>query len=156
VRAAPQLSVPLTVPQVLPSREQNAVLVSGEQPQTLPALQLWPPLQVPQLVTVRAAPQLSVPLTVPQFFPLRAQNATSVSATQALHWPLLPHVDGEVQLPQLWTVRCAPQLSTPLYEPHTRPTLLHTVASSSGVHDTGGWHTPLLQTPLGQLTSVEA
>jgi hypothetical protein len=85
VRAAPQLSVPLTEPQFLPSREQNAEFVSGVQPHTLPALQLWPPLQVPQLLTVRATPQLSVPLTVPQFFPLRAQNATSVSATQAWH-----------------------------------------------------------------------
>ena len=55
-----------------------------------------------------------MPLTVPQFFPPRAQKATSVSATHALHCPPLLQVEGEVQLPQLDTVRAAPQLSTPL------------------------------------------
>src|SRR5438132_1257986 len=35
VRAAPQLSVPVTLPQFLPSAEQNAVSLSGVQPQTL-------------------------------------------------------------------------------------------------------------------------
>ena len=53
VRAAPQLSVPVTVPHVFPSREQNAVFASGVQAQTFPALQLAPEAQVPQLDTVR-------------------------------------------------------------------------------------------------------
>src|SRR2546425_223257 len=35
VRAVPQLSAALTVPQFLPSREQKAALVSGTQAQTL-------------------------------------------------------------------------------------------------------------------------
>jgi hypothetical protein len=100
---------------------------------------------------------LSVPLTVPQFFPCRAQNATSVSFWQAWQVPderqVLP---APVQVPQLVTVRDAPQLSTPLYEPHTRPTRVHSCASVSGVHVTGGWHTPLLQMPDGQFTSVAA
>ena len=33
--------------------------------------------------------------------------------------------------------------------------MLHTVASLSGVHCCGGWQAPLVQMPLGQVTSVE-
>jgi hypothetical protein len=39
-------------------------------------------VQVPQLLTLRAAPQLSVPETLPQFFASRAQNAVLLSGTQ--------------------------------------------------------------------------
>jgi hypothetical protein len=83
VRDAPQLSVPLTLPQFFPRRAQNAPSVSAVQaPQTLavpPPPQLSGAVQVPHELTVRDAPQLSVPLTLPQFFPRRAQNALSVS-----------------------------------------------------------------------------
>src|SRR5438552_732242 len=42
VREAPQLSVPVTVPQVFPSRLQKLVSLSGAQAQTLLAVQVWP------------------------------------------------------------------------------------------------------------------
>src|SRR5436853_63276 len=84
VRANPQLSVPLTVPQSFPSRAQNAESVSL-QPQTLatpPPAQLSGLVQVPQLCTVRITPQLSGPLKVPQFLLSLAQRSAPVSGIQ--------------------------------------------------------------------------
>jgi hypothetical protein len=66
VRAWPQLSVPVTCPQALPRRAQNALLLSGLQPQTFGVSappQVWGAVQVPQLGTERSWPQLSVPVT---------------------------------------------------------------------------------------------
>jgi hypothetical protein len=68
VRALPQLSVPLNVPQFLPLREQKPPSVSGVGVHTL----LWQVLQLPEQepqFAVRGLPQLSVPLNVPQFLP---------------------------------------------------------------------------------------
>jgi len=81
---APQLSARVTEPQVVPSRAQNAALVSAVQPQTLavpPPPHVWGAVQVPQL-TVRMAPQLSARVTEPQVVPSRVQNAALVSAVQ--------------------------------------------------------------------------
>ena len=97
VRLTPQLSAEVTWPQLFPSREQNATLVSGTQaggqvpqepphpsgPHVLPAQlgvhaqtlgaepppQVWGATQAPHDATARLAPQLSVAATVPQFFP---------------------------------------------------------------------------------------
>ena len=69
VRALPQLSVPLFVPHVAPSRVQNAASVSLH-PHTFatpPPPQLFTPVHAPQLATVRALPQLSVVVKAPQF-----------------------------------------------------------------------------------------
>lgn len=83
LRALPQMSVPLTVPQFLPRRAQKAASVSVQvPPQTLgvpPPPQVSGAVQEPHEVTVRAALQLSVPLRLPQFFPRREQNAAFVS-----------------------------------------------------------------------------
>lgn len=81
---------------------QNAISVSGVQPQWL-LLHISPvPVQLPQLVTVRAAPQLSVPVNDPHWALLREQNVWLVSGAQ-LHWlgTVAPHVWGAVQVPQL-------------------------------------------------------
>lgn len=78
-----------------------------------PPPQVWELEQVPQLVTVRGLPHKSVPVTVPQFFPRRAQKAAFVSVThpQTFAFPPPPQVCGDVQVPQLVTLRWAPQLS---------------------------------------------
>jgi hypothetical protein len=95
VREAPQLSGAVTLLQFFPNREQNAVLVSVVQPQTLtapPPPHVTPvPLHVPHEATVLLSPQLSVAVTLPQFLPSRAQNAVSVSAVQPQMLPA-PHV----------------------------------------------------------------
>src|SRR4051812_12417282 len=68
VRDVPQLSAAVTLPQFLPSREQNVVSVSGvhDAPHTLavplPA-QVWGEVHVPHEVTVRDVPQLSAAVT---------------------------------------------------------------------------------------------
>ena len=79
--------------------------------------------QVPQLVTVRLPPQLSVPLTEPQFFAKREQNCASLSAVQLTGWHTLVelHTSLPLHVPQLDTVRLAPQLSVPLTEPQVFP-----------------------------------
>lgn len=84
VRVAPQLSVPVTVPQFLPRREQKPVSDSGvqEPPHTLgvpPPPHVMGDVQVPQEVTVRETPQLSAAVTEPQFFPRRKQKSAFVS-----------------------------------------------------------------------------
>jgi hypothetical protein len=116
VRETPQLSGAVTLPHVLPRREQNAGLDSFMQPQTFVILappHVWGAAQVPQLVTVRIVPQLSGAVTLPQFLESRVQNAALISGMhpQTLAVPSPPQVWGVVQVPQLVTVRIVPQLS---------------------------------------------
>jgi hypothetical protein len=144
VRLAPQLSVPVTPPQLLPTREQNAASVSGvhvETPQTLavpPPAHVLGAVQVPHEVTVRPLPQLSFAVTVPQFLPTRVQNAASVSAvhggtpqtlavTAPQVWPAM------VQVPQEVTVREVPQLSAAVTLPQFLPTRPQNAVSVSAV-----------------------
>ena len=86
------MSVPVTLPQFLPRREQKAASDSGVQPppQTLavpPPPQVWGEVQLPQELAVRGTPQLSVPVREPQLAPRREQKLAS---------------DSGVQPPQLW------------------------------------------------------
>ena len=99
LRVAPQLSVALNEPQVLPNLEHIAAFVSGMQTQLLPE-QLSPLLHEPQLATVRAAPQLSVPAREPQTAPNRVQKLASLSAWQA-HWLLALQLSLLLHEPQL-------------------------------------------------------
>jgi hypothetical protein len=96
-------------PQLTPWRAQNTTSVSGEQPQTLEDVQVWPTVQVPQFA-VRATPQLSAAVTVPQVFARRAQNMESVSSVQQVlagvagnwrhSWPV-GQAEHETMVPQL-------------------------------------------------------
>ena len=87
VRLAPQLSMPVRLPQFLPRRVQKAASVSELQlqtfgvtaPQVLGDVQPAPKLQS---ATVRRVPQLSAAVTLLQFFPSLAQNAPLVSGWQ--------------------------------------------------------------------------
>jgi hypothetical protein len=91
VRLLPQLSVPVTLPQLFPSRVQNTASVSAVQPQTFaapPPAHVCGAVHAPHEATVRDVPQLSAAVTAPQFFPSRVQNAVSLSAVQ-------PHTLGE-------------------------------------------------------------
>jgi hypothetical protein len=126
VREMPQLSLAVTLPQVLPRRVQKAGLVSFVHPHTLTVLP--PPhvcgaVHVPQLFTVRIVPQLSAAVTLPQFLDRRVQNAAFDSAVQphTLTVPPPPHVCGVVHVPQL-AVRLAPQLSFAVTLPQFLPT----------------------------------
>jgi hypothetical protein len=139
VRAVPQLSVPATCPQFLPARVQKAAFVSAAQPHTFtvpPPPQVCGAVQVPQL-TVRIVPQLSAPATCPQFLPIRVQKAAFVSAMQFGPHTFItlppPHVCGAVHVPQLATVRIAPQLSGPVKLPQLLPKRLQNVVLDSGV-----------------------
>jgi hypothetical protein len=112
VRAAPQLSLAVTLPQFLLWRVQNAVSVSAAQPHTFaapPPPHVWGAAHVPQ-IAVRETAQLSAAVTLPQFLLWRVQNAVSVSAVQP-HTLLPPHVWGAVHVPQDSTVRAVAQLS---------------------------------------------
>jgi hypothetical protein len=87
VRVAPQMSVPVTEPQLAPSRVQKAVLSSLVQPHTLgvdPPHVLGAVHPAPKLqsATVRLVPQLSGAVTLPQLVPSRAQKAAFASAMQ--------------------------------------------------------------------------
>src|SRR5205814_718100 len=111
VRGMAQLSVPLTVPQFLPSRRQNAVSDSAVQPAPphTPIVPLPPQVcgevHMPQLSTDRGAAQLSVPESGPQFFPMRAQNCGSVSLTQPQTFAVTaPQLCGAAHTPQLLAV----------------------------------------------------
>jgi hypothetical protein len=110
VRPVPQLSVPITWPQFLPTREQNAVSLSAVQllhTFAAPAPPQVPVVHVPHEATVRAVPQLSVPITWPQFLPTREQNAVSLSGVQPQTFavPAPPQVWGEVHVPHEPTER---------------------------------------------------
>jgi hypothetical protein len=94
VRGAPQLSVPITVPQFFCRRLQNVESGSGWQLHALP-LHVCGSVHEPQLI-VRGTPQLSNAVTEPHVAPLRAQNAACDSLTHE-HTPLeqvlpAPHV----------------------------------------------------------------
>lgn len=80
VRVAAQLSVPVTMPHVLPSRVQKVAFDSDVQPgmpQTPgrpPPPQVSAPMQPPQSTTERDVPQLSLPEAGPHETPSRAQS----------------------------------------------------------------------------------
>jgi hypothetical protein len=114
VRVVPQLSAAVTLPQVLPSRVQNAASVSAVQPHTLVALHVCGAVHVPH-DAVREVPQLSFAVTLPQVLPSRAQNAVRLSALH-VQTLLAAHVLGAVHVPHD-TVREAPQLSAPVTFP---------------------------------------
>ena len=140
MRDVPQLSLAVTPPQFLPSREQNAVSVSAEQPQTLalpPPAHVCGEVHVPHELTVRDVPQLSLAVTPPQFLPSREQNAVSVSAEQPQTLALPPpaHVCGEVHVPHELTVRDVPQLSLAVTPPQFLPSREQNAVSVSGLHD---------------------
>jgi hypothetical protein len=135
VRVAPQLSVPVKLPQFLPWREQKVAFDSAAQPQTFvvpPPPQVAGDEQVPQLVTVRIVPQLSLAVRLPQFLPWREQKAAFDSAAQVQ--TLAAQVWGAVQLPQFVTVRVVPQLSGPVKLPHALPWREQNTAFDSAAH----------------------
>jgi hypothetical protein len=111
------------VPQFAPAGQA----VIGVQPQWLGVPGAPPPhvcgmVQLPQL-TERVSPQLSEAVTDPQFaLPCAVQKAGSPWYVQP-QWlapaPPPPQVSPvPVQVPQLATVRMAPQLSAAVSEPH--------------------------------------
>jgi hypothetical protein len=134
VRAAPQLSVLVTAPQVSCMRVQNAVSVSATQfagPHTWPALHTSGAVHVPHEATVRLTPQVSVSVTAPQFLPTRAQNSVSVSAAHPQVFAA-PHVAGAVHAPQTATVRETAQLSEAVTDPQALPSRVQKAESLSG------------------------
>jgi hypothetical protein len=142
VRVFPQLSVPVTLPQFLPSLEQNAAFDSAVHPHTLavpPPPHVLGRAQVPHGLTVRGVPQLSVPVTSPQFFPSLEQNEVLDSAVQpqTLVVPPPPQVLGRVQVPQS---RIAPHPSLTL--PQFLPCSAHVLGSQPQI--------PPRQAPLWQ------
>lgn len=155
LRVAPQLSVALNEPQVLPNLEHIAAFVSGVQTQLFPE-QLSLLLHEPQLDTVRAAPQLSVPERDPQTAPWRVQKLASLSGVQA-HWLFALQLVGAVHAPQLLTVRCMPQLSRLVTVPQVLPKREQKAALDSG------WQAQVLFAPqlvgatqVPQLATVRA
>jgi hypothetical protein len=142
LRAAPQLSVPETVPQVYPSRAQNVALSSAVQPHTLPAAHVCVPGQVPHGLTVRAVPQLSVPESEPHTAPSLAQNVASASGVQVHTFALHELPDGHaVPKPQSGTVRLVEQLSFAVTLPQFFPLREQNATLLSG------WHPHTLATP---------
>jgi hypothetical protein len=144
VRAIPQLSAPETDPQSLPRRWQNMTSGSAMQPHTFaipPPPHVCGGAQVPQLGTVRATLQSSVPVTLPQFFWRREQNMVFVSPVQphTLGVPPPPQVCGGAHVPQLETVRAAPQLSLSVTMPQFFTTRLQKSGSDSAMQS--GPHT---------------
>jgi hypothetical protein len=80
---------------------------------------------------------LSAPLFSPQSAPRRAQNAAFVSGVHphCFGVPPPPHVTPvPEQVPQLETVRVAPQRSAVVMEPQEAPSSAHSAWSLSGVH----------------------
>lgn len=131
VRAALQLSVPVSGPQFLPNRIQKAASVSGMQAHTFVGEQICGCVHVPQLATMREVPQLSAAVRAPQFLLWRMQKAVLVSGAQLQTLgapPTGPQVAGVVQVPQLATVRARPQTSVP----DTAPQFFPTRAQKSG------------------------
>jgi hypothetical protein len=139
-RTVPQLSVFVTAPQSLPSREQNVVLSSAVQlggPHTLLAPQVCGAVQVPQEATVRLLPQLSAVVTPPQFLPSRPQNAASVSAVQPQD-PAVPPPPQVTPVPEHdphdATVWIEPQLSAAVTPPQVLPRRVQKAESVSAEH----------------------
>jgi hypothetical protein len=131
------VSVPVTWPQFLPTREQKAVSLSAVQPHTLAAPA--PPhvcgaMHLPHEATERGWPQLSVPVTGPQSLPTREQKAVSLSALQPHTFasPAPPQVCGAVQRPHEATVRGFPQLSALVTWPQFLPRRRQKAGSLSG------------------------
>jgi hypothetical protein len=154
VRLAAQLSFPVTVPQFLPRREQNAASVSGWQPQVKfvpPPPHVLAPLQVPHEATARLAPQLSLAVVPPHVRPFREQNVVSVSAVQPHTFAVPPpaHVFGDAHVPHEATVRDVPQLSGAVTAAQFLPSRVQKSPSVSGLQQTelvpqtcGGVHVP--------------
>jgi hypothetical protein len=135
----PQLFGAVTVPQSLPSREQNVGSSSAVQPQVFgvpPPPHVTPvPLHVPHDTTVRETPQLSAPVQLPHDLPSREQNVASASAAQphTLAFPPPPHVTPvPLHVPQ-FAVRDAPQLSPPVTLPQFLPRRAQNAGSVSDV-----------------------
>ena len=131
VRTRPQLSLPVTEPQLAPDLAQNAASGSEIQPQTFavpPPAHVCGELHPPHDV-VRGRPQLSVAVTVPQVAPWAAQKAAVVCGVQPQTFalPLPPQVVGDAHVPQS-TVRATPQLSLPVTDPQLAPELTQKVA----------------------------
>lgn len=130
VREVPQLSDPVTVPQFLPLRVQNAALVSASHTQAFVALHDLPAAQLPQ-DAVRCWPQLSTPVLLPHCAPSREQKAALDSGTHE-HVFDAPQVAGDWHVPHP-TVRSFPQLSMPDLVPHWAPKRAQNAALVSGV-----------------------
>jgi hypothetical protein len=93
VLGAPQLSVPLTEPQFLPSRAQKGSSLSGEHATHAPVpLQVSEPEQVPQS-GVRFTPQLSTVWKLPQERAASAHSAASETGEQLEQVPEV-HAEG--------------------------------------------------------------
>ena len=82
------------------------------------------------LVIVSPAGQLMVALPPSYAVP----QAALPEEPHTLAVPPPPHVSGSVHVPQLVTVRAAPQLSVPLTEPQFFPRSEQNAPSLSGVH----------------------
>jgi hypothetical protein len=132
VRLTPQLSLAVTLPQFLPSREQKAASVSGTQAHTSSPPHVSGNVHVPHEPTLRLAPQLSSAMTLPQFLPNRTQKAVSVSDTQAQTLSP-PQFFGNVHIPHEPTVRFTPQLSLAVTLPQFFPSLEQKTVLFSGM-----------------------
>lgn len=134
VRAMPQRSVVLMLPQPVFVSAHSSASVCGVQPHWFAApapAHVLKPVHEPQLVTLRGLPHVSVPDSGPHWAPSRAQNCAFVSAGQ-LHEPAM-HWFTPVQVPQLATLRVRPQLSVPVAVPQLTPRRVQNWASVSGV-----------------------
>jgi hypothetical protein len=133
VRGELQLSVPLTVPQFLPSRAQNAGSFSGAHEVHWPAALHWlEAAQLPQ-PTVRLTPQLSVAVKLPHVRPAWAQSVASDSGEQ------LRHVPASVQV---WL---------PAHAAQAAPAVPHALL----LCDAYGTHESPSQQPLAQLLASQ-
>src|SRR5690606_15691937 len=81
VRAVPQLSASVTLPQSLPSRAQHASSLSAVQVSQVPSTH-EPSSPVPQETIGRVVPQRSIVCAAPQRRPRAAHSSASVSGTQ--------------------------------------------------------------------------
>jgi hypothetical protein len=140
LRETPQLSLPVSAPQVWPMAAQNCASDSGVQPHWFavppPPQEAPVPLQAPHEATAREAPQLSVAASAPQAAELAAQSAASDSGVQP-HWLAVPPPPQEtpapLQAPQDATVRGTPQLSVAVSAPHAADFEAQSAALDSGV-----------------------
>ena len=108
LRALPQLSMPVSAPQVAPLRVQKAASLSAVHTEQVLSPRHMP-LEHPPQLTLRMAPQLSGLMMLPQAAPLRAQKVGSSSATHSQALPTQTSSAPE-QPPQLAS-RAMPQLS---------------------------------------------
>src|SRR5262245_60991909 len=81
---------------------------------------------------MRWLPQLSMPDTIPHSAPKRAQKAGLLSGVQP-DWFAMHVCPVPVQVPQLATVRMAPQLSAAVSDPHSALCAVQKAGSLWGV-----------------------